>query len=114
MLGVILGFIHGEFAFGFFFYRFTPIRAAHLGRVPYPARLDVVHPYPVPRATHVGFPVGEFAGGGELRAPATRVTDFLEGRASSTVPKTSYVPGLTPSDVASESAREIRKSMMGI
>ncbi len=40
------------------------------------------------------------AGGGELRAPATRVTDFLEGRASSTLPPSSYVPGLTPSDVA--------------
>jgi uncharacterized FAD-dependent dehydrogenase len=39
------------------------------------------------------------AGGGELRAPATRVTDFLEGRASSSLPATSYVPGLTPSDV---------------
>ena len=39
------------------------------------------------------------AGGGQLRAPATRVTDFLEKRSSSTVPATSYVPGLTPSDV---------------
>jgi len=40
------------------------------------------------------------AGGGELRAPATRVTDFLQGRASSTVPSTSYVPGLTATNVA--------------
>ncbi len=40
------------------------------------------------------------AGGGALRAPATRVTDFLAGRASSSVPKSSYVPGLTASDVA--------------
>ena len=39
------------------------------------------------------------AGGGALRAPATRVTDFLEGRASSSVPVSSYQPGLTPSDV---------------
>lgn len=39
------------------------------------------------------------AGGGELRAPATRVTDFLEGRASSHLPPSSYVPGLTASDV---------------
>jgi uncharacterized FAD-dependent dehydrogenase len=39
------------------------------------------------------------AGGGALRAPATRVTDFLEGRASSTLPPSSYVPGLTPSEV---------------
>jgi hypothetical protein len=39
------------------------------------------------------------AGGGELRAPATRVTDFLAGRASSSVPSSSYQPGLTASDV---------------
>jgi uncharacterized FAD-dependent dehydrogenase len=39
------------------------------------------------------------AGGGALRAPATRVTDFLAGRPSSSVPTSSYVPGLTPSDV---------------
>jgi hypothetical protein len=39
------------------------------------------------------------AGGGELRAPGTRVTDFLSARASSSVPKSSYQPGLTPSDV---------------
>ncbi|HMJ10556.1 MAG TPA: FAD-dependent oxidoreductase [Polyangiaceae bacterium] len=40
------------------------------------------------------------AGGGMLRAPATRVSDFLAGRASSSVPKTSYQPGLNPSNVA--------------
>ena len=39
------------------------------------------------------------AGGGALRAPATRVTDFLAGRASSTAPDSSYQPGLEPSDV---------------
>lgn len=39
------------------------------------------------------------AGGGELRAPATRVTDFVAGRASSTVPSTSYQPGLTACDL---------------
>jgi len=39
------------------------------------------------------------AGGGELRAPATRVTDFIAGRASSSVPDSSYQPGLTASDV---------------
>ncbi len=38
-------------------------------------------------------------GGGENRAPATRVTDFLARRASSTLPETSYLPGLTPCDV---------------
>ena len=39
------------------------------------------------------------AGGGELRAPATRATDFVRGRASSTVPSTSYEPGLTATDI---------------
>jgi hypothetical protein len=39
------------------------------------------------------------AGGGEQRAPATRVTDFLAGRASSVVGDTSYIPGLTPTDL---------------
>jgi uncharacterized protein len=39
------------------------------------------------------------AGGGQLRAPATRVTDFLAGRTSTSVPASSYQPGLTASDV---------------
>ena len=34
------------------------------------------------------------AGGGALVAPATRATDFLAGRASSTLPESSYIPGL--------------------
>lgn len=38
-------------------------------------------------------------GGGENRAPATRVTDFLAGRASSTTPESSYLPGLVGSDI---------------
>ncbi len=40
------------------------------------------------------------AGGGMLRAPATRVTDFLAGRGSSTLPPCSYVPGLQATNVA--------------
>jgi len=40
------------------------------------------------------------AGGGMLRAPATRATDFVNGRASGTLPRSSYIPGLTPSNVA--------------
>ncbi len=39
------------------------------------------------------------AGGGQMRGPATRVTDFLAGRASTTVPQSSYIPGLTAADV---------------
>ena len=39
------------------------------------------------------------AGGGGLQAPATRATDFVAGRASTTVPETSYQPGLAAADV---------------
>jgi uncharacterized FAD-dependent dehydrogenase len=39
-------------------------------------------------------------GGGGLAAPATRATDFLAGRASSTLAPSSYRPGLTATDVA--------------
>jgi uncharacterized FAD-dependent dehydrogenase len=40
------------------------------------------------------------SGGGELRAPAARATDFARGRASSTVPDTSYIPGVVAADLA--------------
>jgi len=40
------------------------------------------------------------AGGGRSQAPATRVTDFVAKRASSTLPASSYVPGLTATNVA--------------
>lgn len=36
-------------------------------------------------------------GGMTQRAPAQRLTDFIDGRASSTLPEGSYFPGLTPS-----------------
>jgi uncharacterized FAD-dependent dehydrogenase len=39
------------------------------------------------------------AGGGALRAPATRATDFVRRRASSRVPESSYIPGIVASDV---------------
>ena len=41
------------------------------------------------------------AGGGALRAPATRATDFVAGRPSATVPEGSYRPGFEATDVAS-------------
>jgi uncharacterized FAD-dependent dehydrogenase len=41
------------------------------------------------------------AGGGDLRAPATRATDFVRGKGSSTVPGSSYQPGLVATDIAS-------------
>jgi len=40
------------------------------------------------------------AGGGDLRAPAQRATDFVAGRASRNLPKSSYIPGLTPASLA--------------
>ena len=36
------------------------------------------------------------AGGGMQRGPAQRVTDFIEGRSSSSLPACSYKPGITP------------------
>jgi uncharacterized protein len=39
------------------------------------------------------------ASSGALAAPATRMTDFLARKSSSTVPETSYIPGLTATDV---------------
>lgn len=39
------------------------------------------------------------AGGGKLRAPATRATDFVKGCASSTTPGSSYLPGLEATNV---------------
>lgn len=40
------------------------------------------------------------AGGGKLVAPAVRATDFVAGRSSSTLPDTSYIPGLACADLA--------------
>lgn len=40
------------------------------------------------------------AGGAPLQAPATRVTDFVARRGSTSVPKTSYFPGLAATDIA--------------
>jgi hypothetical protein len=39
------------------------------------------------------------AGGGSLRAPASRATDFVARRVSSTLPKTSYQPGIVGADL---------------
>lgn len=41
----------------------------------------------------------QVAGGGNNRAPAVRVTDFLAGKQSSTLPDSSYLPGLSTADV---------------
>lgn len=39
------------------------------------------------------------AGGGLMKAPAQRVVDFLAGRVSAELPRTSYHPGITPWDL---------------
>ncbi|MFW2388334.1 MAG: NAD(P)/FAD-dependent oxidoreductase, partial [Polyangiales bacterium] len=39
------------------------------------------------------------SGGGDLRAPATMMTDFLAGRGSSRAPKSSYRPGLAATNL---------------
>jgi hypothetical protein len=39
------------------------------------------------------------AGGGTLQAPAARATDFVQRRVSSTLPKSSYQPGLVSADL---------------
>ena len=39
------------------------------------------------------------AGGGGYRAPAQRLTDFLDDRPSQDVPRSSYRPGITPASV---------------
>ncbi|MDQ6844987.1 MAG: FAD-binding protein, partial [Bacteroidota bacterium] len=39
------------------------------------------------------------AGGGNFVAPAQRLVDFAEDKISSTLPKCSYIPGLTPFDL---------------
>jgi uncharacterized FAD-dependent dehydrogenase len=39
------------------------------------------------------------AGDGSQSAPAQRVTDFIQGKASTTLPSTSYIPGIHSSDL---------------
>jgi uncharacterized FAD-dependent dehydrogenase len=40
------------------------------------------------------------AGGGAFRAPAQRLSDFLQGRSSAALSASSYRPGLCPADLA--------------
>lgn len=41
------------------------------------------------------------AGGGQLKAPASRMTDFVKGKSSTTLPDCSYLPGLQSSSLQS-------------
>ncbi len=57
------------------------------------------------------------AGGGHGVAPAQRLTDFIEGRASGSLPDCSYPPGIRASDVAAlfpgEVAVALREGLLG-
>ena len=46
-------------------------------------------------------------------APAQRMVDFVEGRVSSTLPKTSYAPGITPVDLREVLPEVIHSSLAG-
>ena len=53
------------------------------------------------------------AGGGGYRAPATRLTDLIAGRGSSTLPpRTSYRPGLTAGDVTGVLPPEVTPALL--
>jgi uncharacterized FAD-dependent dehydrogenase len=41
------------------------------------------------------------AGGGQLKAPACRMTDFVKGKSSTSLPDCSYLPGLQSSSLQS-------------
>ncbi len=51
--------------------------------------------------------------GGTQAAPAQRMVDFVEGRVSSTLPKTSYAPGITSVDLRDVLPGVIHKSLAG-
>lgn len=49
--------------------------------------------------------------GGTQRAPAQRMVDFVEGKVSSTLPETSYMPGLASTDMGQILPHEIMASL---
>lgn len=51
------------------------------------------------------------AGGGGYRAPAQRLSDFLDGRAGDLPQRTSYRPGLTPADLHAVLPRRVTSAM---
>ncbi|MCU7523112.1 MAG: FAD-binding protein [Ignavibacteria bacterium] len=53
------------------------------------------------------------AGGRTQRAPAQRVTDFVKGKISATLPETSYIPGITSSALHEVLPGEISKRLKG-
>ena len=51
------------------------------------------------------------AGGGKLVAPAQRLIDLAEGRASSTLPGCSYIPGVTSVDLREVLPKEVSQAL---
>ena len=66
---------------------------------PYDSRADLIIREPVGQVFEELERRSYLAAERSLRAPAQRMTDFLKGRASSTLPSTSYTMGLTSSDL---------------
>lgn len=52
-------------------------------------------------------------GGGDLKAPAQRVVDFLNKKISTSLPECSYIPGLNPASLDEVLPAEIAKSLRG-
>ncbi len=48
------------------------------------------------------------AGGGKLKAPAQRMTDFVNGKMSTSLPDCSYLPGITPNLLDQVLTKEVR------
>ena len=51
------------------------------------------------------------AGGGKLVAPAQRMTDFVDGKSSSTLPDCSYLPGIQIADISNVLPREVSSAL---
>jgi len=51
------------------------------------------------------------AGGGRCVAPAQRLVDFVDGRASADLPACSYVPGVRPADLAAVLPRDVTAAL---
>jgi uncharacterized protein len=51
------------------------------------------------------------AGGGQFRAPAGRLTDFVSGKISATLPSCSYTPGVQSADLSQIFPHEIGRSL---
>lgn len=51
------------------------------------------------------------AGGGKQQAPATRLTDFVNGRTSGSLPDCSYLPGIVPADMKDVLPKQVQKRL---